>query len=534
MRIRRPAVVALAVLLLPAAVLVALRPLALGAQFRGLTTIGSVAEDRLRLRQLADSAPTAGFLIRSARTLSAPGDRARHAFVALPEVDVRWNDRVPLALNDGAMWSGRGANALVRAGAYFSNRWLSIVLAPEVTVSRNLGFEVFPGREPGRSAWSSPWHTGGHSADLPLRFGDRALTLTSPGQSSLTIEAGPIAAGASSENQWWGPGVRNALLLSTQAAGVPHLFVRSARPLRSRAGDVEFRAIAGGLTESIFFDTIPSNDFRSLSGVIVTLTPRAAPHLTVGVARLVVAPARAKGSVLAGALNAFTRWRPACDPRTRADSLAGDQLTSLFGRWIFPKDRFELWFEWAKSELPRSLRELIIAPQNAQGYTLGFQWALPARGSRATVRVQAEATNVEQSVVFAERPPADFYTGRAAPQGFTQRGQLLGASVGPGGQGQWLAADYLVPGWSLGLMLQRIRWEDGALYREPIPNFFRHDVTLLAGLRGTLRTGAYDYSASIATNRRLNYLFQNGIANPAGRRTVDVPNLTLTLSASPR
>src|SRR3972149_1837955 len=100
MRIRRPAVVAPP----PAALLVAPRPLALGAQFRGLTTIGSVAEDRLRLRQLADSAPTAGFLIRSARTLSAPGDRARHAIVALPEVDVRWNDRVPLALNDGAMW----------------------------------------------------------------------------------------------------------------------------------------------------------------------------------------------------------------------------------------------------------------------------------------------------------------------------------------------------------------------------------------------------------------------------------------------
>lgn len=514
--------------------LTAFVPASLQSQWRALTTIGSVQEDRLRLSQLADSASADGFLMRTSGTLGGAAAHGWHAFVVRPEIDLRWNDRLPLSLNDGAMWSGRGANTLVRGGVGVSYGWLSLVVAPEYTFSQNLGFEVFPGREPGRSNWSSPWHTGAHSADLPPRFGDQPFAIVTAGQSALTVRAGPLALGASSENQWWGPGVRNALLLSNQAQGVPHLFARSSRPWVSGAGDFEWRVIAGALTESIYFDTRPGNDYRSLSGFIVTFRPSAERNLAIGLARIVVAPARGRRTVLQGAFNAFIKWRTADDPRTDADSLAGDQMTSLFARWIFPKDHFELYAEWAKSELPRSLREMLIAPHNAQGYTLGTQWAIPVRGGRASVRLSGEATVTDQSIVLAEHPSADFYTGRTTAQGFTERGQLLGAAVGPGGQAQSLGADYVVNGGSVGVLFGRIRWEDDALYRQDLPNFLRHDVTLLAQLRGSVRAQSWDYSASLTANRRLNYLFQNGLANPLGRRTIDVPNISVTFLVSPR
>jgi hypothetical protein len=521
---------------------ISVSPAALLAQFRPLTTIGSVREDRLRLAQLSDSASTSQFLIRTASTLSDSSLNCRppsavcraRTFVFAPELAATWNSRIPLSLNDGSMWSGRGASTIVRAGAGFSSKFVTLIFAPEYTYSQNLGFEVFPGTAPGRSAWSSPWHTGNQSADLPLRFGDKPWTLASPGQSSLTLHLNTIDLGASSENQWWGPGVRNALLISNQAQGVPHLFLRSAHPWATRAGDFEWRIIAGALTESIHFDTIPSNNTRSLSGFIVTFRPASDRDLTLGLARIVVAPTIGTGTALQGAFNALTQWHPQYTPVTRADSLKGDQMISLFGRWIFPRDHFEFYFEWAKSQLPRSLRDLIIAPQNAQGYTLGLQWALPVQSGNSQVRFQAEATNVEQSMVFPNQPIPDFYTGSATAQGFTQRGQLLGASVSPGGQSQWLAGDYMADNWSLGVMLQRNRWEDNALYRQPAVNFLRHDVTLLAGVRGTLRTKAYDFSASIAADPRYDYLFQNGYANPGGHRTIDVSNVTITFGASPR
>jgi hypothetical protein len=513
------------------------------AQFRALTTIGSVAEDRRRLSQLTDSSSTTGFLIRTASSLStSPGSFGLRSSgfgpsfsLIAPELSIAWNSTIPLTLNDGTMWSGRGASAIVRTGAGFTSKFLTVILAPEFTYAQNLGFETFPGTAPGRSAWSSPWHTGNQSADLPLRFGDRPWSLVSPGQSSLTLHLNAIDIGASSENQWWGPGVRNALLLSNQAEGVPHLFLRSARPVVTGIGDFEWKLIGGALTESIYFDTVSTNNSRSLSGFIVTYQPAYNRNVTLGIARIVVAPTRGPGTALQGAFNALSQWHPNPGaPVTRADSLKGDQLMSLFGRWILPADHLELYFEWAKSELPRSLRDLLIAPQDAQAYTLGAQWALPVRDARAHVRVQVEATNVEQSTVFADHPTPDFYAGSTTAQGFTQRGQVLGASVGPGGQSQWLAADYMANEWSLGIMLQRIRWEDNALYREPLPNFFKHDVTLLGGIRGTMRTRAYDFSASISANPRQDYLFQNGFAAPAGRRTVDEHNITFALGVSPR
>ena len=506
-----------------------------GAQARALTTIGSVEEDRLRVSQIADSASTSGFLVRSAATMSARTDAKFQAFLIAPEIAVTWNSEIPLSLNDGSMWAGRGANTLIRAGAGFSSKFVTLIFDPEYTYSENLGFEVFPGTAPGRSAWSSPWHTGNQSADLPLRFGDKPLALASPGQSSLTFHLNTFDIGLSSENEWWGPGIKNALLLSNQAEGVPHLFARSARPIETGAGDFEWRLIAGALTESIYFDTVSTNNSRSLSGFIVTFRPAAARNVTIGVARIVVAPASGAGTAMQGAFNSLTQWHPNLGaPVTRADSLKGDQMMSLFGRWILPADHLELYFEWAKSELPRSLRDLLVAPQDAQGYTLGSQWVTPVRGGAANVRVQLEATDVEQSTVFADHPTPDFYAGTTTAQGFTQRGQILGASIGPGGQSQWLATDYMTHDWSLGIMLQRIRWEDNALERQPLANFFRHDFTILAGVRGTLRTRAFDYSASFAANPRFGYLFQEGFANPGELRTVDVPNLTFTLGISPR
>ncbi|MDP3769117.1 MAG: capsule assembly Wzi family protein, partial [Dehalococcoidia bacterium] len=215
-----------------------------------------------------------------------------------PEVRSVWNSAIAFSLNDGAMWAGHGASVLVRAGVRAGFGPVQIVLAPELTYSENRPFEVLPGREPGRSTYSSPWHIGTESADLPLRLGDQPWRIVGLGQSSLTVSTGPVAVGASTENQWWGPGIRNAIVMSNNAPGIPHLFLRTTRPLRTPLGALEARWIIGGLTESLYFDTLASNDLRSLSGLVMTLRPGGARGLTVGVARTVYGEAGSTGVVI--------------------------------------------------------------------------------------------------------------------------------------------------------------------------------------------------------------------------------------------
>jgi hypothetical protein len=81
-----------------------------------------------------------------------------------------------------------------------------------------------------------------------------------------------------------------ALVLSNNADGFPHLFIRSDAPIRALLGTVEARWLTGGLTESEYFDQNPSNDLRKIAVAGVTLDPKQADGFTVWVARAVYDP----------------------------------------------------------------------------------------------------------------------------------------------------------------------------------------------------------------------------------------------------
>jgi hypothetical protein len=83
-------------------------------------------------------------------------------------------------------------------------------------------------------------------------------------------------------------------------------------------------------------------------------------------------------------------------------------------------------------------------------------------------------------------------------------------------------------------VLGRVRWSNDDLYQQPNASFLRHDVSTLLGARAQARLRAYDLQGEATWARRYNYLFQNGFANPGGRRTVDVSNLTFVLAVTPR
>jgi hypothetical protein len=111
---------------------------------------------------------------------------------------------------------------------------------------------------------------------------------------------------------------------------------------------------------------------------------------------------------------------------------------------------------------------------------------------------------------------------------------MLGAATGPGSSTQFLAADVVAPTWQVGLFASRVRTENDALYRRPLANFWRHDVSVGGGVRGGVRLRGLDVAAELSLADRLNYLFQNGTNNPTGVRTVDVHNVSAMLTLTPR
>lgn len=516
-----------------------------------LPLVGSPAEDHLRLRQLAGGTEVDGFLIRSPssrlRPLGGPG-RVRWSLLA-PQVEAAWNSTLPFSLNEGAMWAGRGASAQVTLGARVEAGPLSLVFAPQLTYAQNRAFQTLPPDTLSRSAFAAPWYVGRHSADVPLRFGNRPLVSLHPGQSTLSYTSYGVAAGVSTENQWWGPGIRNAIVMSSNAEGFPHFFLRTASPVRTRFGAVEGKWIVGGLAESLFFDTVSTNDVRSLSGFVATFRPAATPGLTVGLSRVVYAAVDRAADVPAHALDMLTRWDHPGPPvrtvapgdTTRRDTVfvwprepGREQLFSVFGRWVLPPDGVEVYAEWARTQLPASLGDMVKQPNHTQGYTLGLQWAKPVRRDDV-FRLQTEITYLEESTTFNNRPLQGYYVSASVPQGYTNRGRVIGAAIGPGASSQWLAGDYVARRWQVGAFGGRVRWNNDVYYEEPWwKGYVAHDVSVFGGVRGGFRVWDLDVGVEYQNSLRYNYLFQNPGLTPYGKGAVDKRNHSLRLVLTPR
>src|SRR5439155_16837974 len=240
--------------------------------------------------------------------------------------------------------------------------------------------------------------------------------------------------------------------MSNNAPGIPHAYLRSRAPLRTPVGDVEWRWIIGGLTESLYFDRDTSYDVGAISAAVATLRLAADTGLTLGVARSVYSGVSSAGGVMKHAFDVLGRWDQHGDTMGFVGAHPSDQLLSLFGRWIFPRNGVELYAEWAKVLPPRSLRELLVEPQRTQGFTVGMQWVKPMQRT-AALRLLTEVTMLEQTPPSKGAAIPSFYVSRGVPQGYTQRGQVIGAAIGPGSAKQWIAADYLRADNRIGLVV---------------------------------------------------------------------------------
>jgi hypothetical protein len=498
--------------------------------------LAGATEYRLRTMRLRSGPDGTSRLLRSPSTLLdlPTGRTALDVWVLAPSARAVYNSDLPFSLNEGSLWAGRGGSAVVSAGIVAGYRSLRLVLAPDLVYSENRAFQTFArpeeaGRD--RHEFASPFHYPPLSLDQPQRPGSDPLRTVRPGQSSLTLSADRVELGVATENLWWGPGVRNSIIMSNNAPGFPHAFLRTRSPLASRLGRFEGVWLLGGLQESSHFDFDPANDHRSLSALAIVFSPRWEPNLSVGLARAVFASSPGRVPPPGAALDVFRSvGNPAAE---RGDTLAAverDQLFSLFARWVFPASGFETYFEWGRYDQPESLRDFLEMPNHSQGYTLGLQWARPAF-RETTFRLQAEATYLEPSSTFRVRPVGDWYASRTVSQGYTHQGRIIGASIGPSGSSQWLAGDLFGGNWSAGSYLGRIRWNNQAQFTY-FPEFRYADVTAFGGVRGGYDWGPVAAALDVAYGVRYNYLFQSFATHPYLHSGVDIHNRTVNFTLS--
>jgi hypothetical protein len=503
-----------------------------------LVTLTSEAEERARLDQLTGRAPSDWFLLRSTSRFAARIDTAGAWRVGplMPDVRAKRNSTIPYSLNDGAMWAGRGWNAQVTAGLSARVGPVRLIAAPTFVTEQNSDFQVIPYPQDtssfGRSQWANPFHPIPESIDLPLRFGDKSRSRLDAGQSSLTIDVPVVSFGFANENVWWGPSALNAIVLSNNAPGFPHAFVQTRSPVQTAVGRFDAQMLLGQLHESDFFDRDASNDTRSLSGLVFSWTPPGDDALTLGFSRIVMSSQTSKAFPVDAAFDVFRLvGHSIADTTQRIYTSGSEQIFSVFGRLVLPKSGVEAYAEWARFEEPNSVRDLMEFPGHSQGYTLGLQWAHPLSNAK-TFRLHTEASYLEPDPSLRVRPVATTYTSHSVPQGFTHRGKTLGAAIGPGGSSQWITGDVFAPRWRAGAYLERVRWDNGVLFEPIVPDFKRQDVTLLAGLRGSVSWRGMSLLVDFAHAARFDYLFQAYALSPGHTGGIDLINNTVSFTLS--
>jgi hypothetical protein len=518
--------------------------------------VGDPVEDYLRVLQVAGVAAPDPFVVRplsAERAVGAIGnaphpwrgrieaglganDSGLVAGLLSPQAAVWWNSTYPWGQNDGVVWQGRGAILSAAAGAYARWGMLRAVLRPVAVWNQNRAFPLVASLDAVRGEYTNPWHDLDHQLriDQPQRFGDSAFSRLDLGESALWLDWHGVAAGMSQETMWWGPGMDNAIVLSNNAPGIPHGFLGTSRPVDVGIGRLSAHWIWGRLRESEYFDDNDTNDVRYVTGIVGAWEPSFLPGLTIGGTRAYMQYIPEDGLSFRDYVVVFQGLtkKSVAGPSQPGGDDARDQLLSLFLRWALPAAGFEVYGEWARNDHSADMRDFLLEPEHSQGYTLGFQKVMGGADGGRLVRLRAEATRLERSKTLLLRETPPYYTHHIVRQGYTHRGQVLGAGIGTGSNSQVLALDVFT-GWGrVGGFLRRQVHDNDAYYElyGPVDNFGYHDVDFALGATGLVFVGPVTAWGSLAFVRELNRNFNLG---HDGRNDVSNLHAELTLRWTP-
>jgi hypothetical protein len=343
----------------------------------------------------------------------------------------------PFGWNNGPIIPAKGYQSMITAGVFVKYGPLIVQIKPEYVFASNLFFKQF------KSYYER--------ADIPERFGNGTYSKFFWGQSSIRLNAGPVSLGLSSENLWWGPGIRNSLLMSNNAPGFKHITLNTIRPIRTYIGSFEGQ-IVGGRLEQSGFTTGLSDDWRYLSAMVISYHPKWVPGLFLGMTRSFQQYSKQDRSFG----DYFPLFQPFQKINTSEDTKERDQLTSLYARWLFTKSKAEVYFEYGLNDHSYDLRDFLMSPEHSRAYTIGMKKLLPLRSS-ADEYIQAafELTHMEQSLDRVVREAGEWYTHDQVRHGYTNEGRVLGAGIGPGGNFQSFDVSWFKGLKHIGLQLER-------------------------------------------------------------------------------
>lgn len=461
-----------------------------------------------------------------------------------------YNDSVPLTINNESFYPATGWQERYTAGVQLKLGRLLVDFQPEYVKAENLQQAAISDQIRDGNYYTRLYFMQLNVIDWPQQFGLKPLEKFYLGQSSAKILFNNLYVGLSNENIWWGPGRRNALIMTNNAPGFLHADIKTAKPIKTIFGTFEMQAVFGKLDSSGVEPVenirqqrywpgayVPKENIRrQMLGFVVSWQPRWIKNFYLG---------------YAGAYYGYVTYEQKNgDPLVQypysytIPTDKGAKLGSIFFRYAMPKDRAEIYGEFGRADrlpTPWNLTEDTIP----LGYVFGLRKWMKLRGQNH-IEVSMEVSHLQlpdprlifnTTNPFSKPKTNSWYTHPQIRQGYTNQGQLLGAAVGPGGNSQFFGISWVNGHNRIGVHGERWVHNNDMNYYQNLSGslgygpHYRYWTSFTYGAHAQVRVAGLYLSAAYNIGQSLNYQWVKIGGGVDGPSISDKPVTNMTFTA---
>lgn len=388
-----------------------------------------------------------------------------------PEWYNSFNTAAPYGQNDGALWQGKGYNSSLTGGARLEAYGFEVTLKPQVSFSQNIAFDTLGG------VFGNNYGAFfGHNIDLVERYGDKAFWNFDWGDTEIRYTWRTLTFGAGTQSPWLGASWLNPMLGSNNAATYPKIDAGLRKTkvylpfCNWYIGDIEGRIWVGRLTNSDYFDASPDYKNRMVTAMSASYSPSFIPGFTFGLNRIFMTKWKAENIKYIARLFTSSRGNAT---GTGNDE---DQKFSIFADWQFPKIGFEVYGEFGRDDFSSNED---TNPFHTAIYTIGAKQSVPIKLTKLfpkwknavdlSSEIIFEWNNFEMSQDFQlQWQYLGYYAHGSISQGYTNKGQVLGAGSGAFGNSQFLGWRIYYPKGSTMLYFHRFCPNNNSVYSKAV------------------------------------------------------------------
>tara|TARA_B100001059_G_scaffold99509_1_gene99082 strand:- start:593 stop:2239 length:1647 start_codon:yes stop_codon:yes gene_type:complete len=473
--------------------------------------------------------------------------------------NIEFNSHHPYNRNNGSMVPNRGYQHIISMGIFAEIGPLTIQLKPEHLFSENKDFEGFGQGPNGHypEIWAKRYKLW-NKIDMPERFGEKSINKKLIGQSSIRLNFNGLSLGVSNENIWWGPSIRNSIMMSNHARGFNHITFNTTKPLKTIIGNFEWQIISGRLESSGYLPAnsdfqyagtniyVPklnqigeTDDWRYLQGYSITYSPKWITGLSLGFIRWVqMDSALVKGKYtwmdgnptwFPAFLNLFRKNDKYVDYESQTNQAAG-----LFLRWLWKDSQAEIYVDYHHNDSKFNIRDLLLDSDHSRAVTVGLQKVFKIKNDNFLF--SWEWTQMEQTASRLLRNAGSWYEHGFVMNGYTNKGEVLGAGIGPGSNSHYFSLNRIRDKEKIGIALEIID-QDNDFYYEAFSNnagfggdYRRYWKDFNLHLNFSKKYKKFWLSSNLMYSRSLNYQWDlEDYATPYYHPGNDVNNFHMTL-----